>query len=310
MAERKRSYYKIFLNEVPRLQELEEEKEGTASTIVWEVLKYAYQHKDDPEAPANLPEAPAGFSLAARQEWGRLIETYQGQMESYIRQTEGGHKAKPGPGHPKGKKNTPRAGARSDDEIEEEEEDHREPAAIVTDPDDARITGFGPWLPSESSIKSLFWAEAISSWRVSETSRPTINAMASEVWARLQTNGGYLAPNGMGGIDKDSIFSTFDMITVLLPEEETPKAVHEKARWIWTLIDAWALMEGAAIVDLRTLLEGISELQDISFSLGFYLWIHQKGTTKTVDKYQDPQAFLTAYFHLDATPAPSDDLDW
>lgn len=253
MANRERSYYKIFLSEVPRLLELEDEKPGTAGTLLLEVLKYAHAHKDDPEAPKDLPAAPEGFSLAARHAWGHLIETYQGQMKSYINQTEGGYKAKPGPGRPKGSKNKPRenTGAGTDTGSEAAEDQEEPDPAPGPSADDIRITGSGPWMPSESEAKKVFWAAALSAG-YGEAARATVNTTASQVWARLNTHAGYLAPNGMGGIDESD---TRWLLYALTPDYYDPKDATKRAGQAWELLDAWAKLDPPVFLDAHYLLE-------------------------------------------------------
>lgn len=102
-------YASLPLDMTQTFHELEEERPGTITALFLAYMDYAQDHAQDAAAPDEVPDAPQGFSLAARQTWRRLIQVYNGKLESYLAQVEGGKKAQPGPGRPKGSRNKARA---------------------------------------------------------------------------------------------------------------------------------------------------------------------------------------------------------
>lgn len=243
-------YASLPLDMTQTLHELEEERPGTVTALILAYMDYAQDHAKEETVPEIVPVAPEGFSLAAKQTWRRLIQIYHGARGSYLAQVEGGKKAQPGPGRPKGSKNKPRESTDTDTGSEAAE-DQEEPEAPEIAEDDIRITGRGPWLPSESDAKKAFWMAALSAG-CGEAARATVNAIASQVWARLNTHAGYLADNGMGGIDESE---TKWLVGILMPDYCDPADATKKARQAWELLDAWAKLEPPVVLDFGYLLE-------------------------------------------------------
>lgn len=230
-------YASLPLDMTQTLHELEEERPGTVSALILAYMDYAQDHAKEETVPEIVPEAPEGFSLAAKQNWRRLIQIYHGARGSYLAQVEGGKKAQPGPGRPKGSKNKPRESADTDTGSEAAEDREEPGQSAEAAADDIRITGKGPWLPSESDLKKEFWAAMISDGH-GESCHATANAIASNVWARLQNCDGYLAPNGYAGIDKRDVPR---LLQALVPGYyDDADGVAAQAAHFWTLLDAWA----------------------------------------------------------------------
>lgn len=250
-------YASLPLDMTQTLHELEEERPGTVSALTLAFMDYAQDHAKDTEAPDTIPDAPEGFSLAAKHTWRHLIQIYNGKLESYLAQVEGGKKAQPGPGRPKGSKNKPRESA--DTGSEDSEDQEADPATDIP-PEDIRITGDGPWLPSEKAAKEELWAAAVRLGITNDTFKPTVYSAATQLWARLREYGGYLAPQGMGGINPHYIeYPEFLLLALTSKEDFTPEAVRTKAAHFWGLLDAWARMRPPVYVDLYTILDGCAE---------------------------------------------------
>ena len=250
-------YASIPLDMTDELHDLESEKPGTVGALTLAFMDYAKAHAKDTTAPDTVPEAPEGFSLAARHVWTRLINTHNGRIGSYISQVEGGKKAQPGPGRPKGSKNKPKATA--DTGSEDSEDQEADPATDIP-PDDIRITGESPWLPSEKAAQEELWAAAVRLGIADNTFKPTVYSAATQLWARLRKCGGYLAPHGMGGIDLHYVeYPEFLLLALTSKEDFTPEATRTKAAHFWRLLDAWAMMRPPVYVDLYTILNGCAE---------------------------------------------------
>lgn len=221
------------------LHDLENEKPGTVGAFVLAYMDYAQDHAHDSEAPADIPDAPDGFSLAARLVWRKVLTGYHAKLSGYIAKVEGGRKAPAGPGRPKGSKNAPKATpADADDPAREDPDEAQEPELL--NPEDIRITGMGPWMPSETAIKSTFWAEAVSAGGITEASRPIVNAIATQVWGRLMRCQGFLAPHGMGGTSPEYLLNDLDVLFILWPEDGDTQTVGTRAALLWRVLDSWA----------------------------------------------------------------------
>ena len=260
-------YASLPLDMTQTLHELEEERPGTVAALILAYMDYAQDHAKEETVPEIVPEAPEGFSLAAKQTWRRLIQIYHGARGSYLAQVEGGKKAQPGPGRPKGSKNKPRESADTDTGSEAAE-DQEEPEAPRIAEDDIRITGSGPWLPSESDAKKVFWLAALSDG-CGEAARATVNAIASQVWARLNTHAGYLADNGMGGIDESDARW---LLYALTPEYYDPKDATRRAGQAWELLDAWAKLEPPVELTLEYLVDLFGDKELCKFGKGDWHW--------------------------------------
>lgn len=256
-------YAQLSLSLSGMLHDLEEEKPGTVGRMILAYIDYAAAHAADQEAPEELPPAPEGFSLAARHIWQEIIERYHGSLRAYIAQVQGGSKAPPGPGRPKGSKNKPK---------EPQPDETAEEVPGSADPEDIRITGKGPWLPSESDLKKEFWAAALS-MGYGESTRATVTAVASQVWGRLTVCGGYLAAHGMGGIDAAD---TRSLLGNLLPDYNDPDDVPTHTAAIWRLLDAWANLASPCHLSLNRLLDMLGD-RDISSFGAFWFWREHKG---------------------------------
>lgn len=238
-------YASIPLDMTDELHDLENEKPGTVSTMTLAFMDYAKAHAKDTTAPETVPEAPEGFSLAARHVWTRLINTHNGRIGSYISQVEGGKKAQPGPGRPKGSKNKPKESADTGSEDAAQVEDAEEitqaadqtPGAAAEAAQDIRITGMGPWTPSENDLKRDFWAAMLNNGLNGDAHHATANAIASQVWARLATHDGYLCNNGFAGIDKSEVSR---LLKALTPDYYDPRDVPKRCALFWEVLRAWA----------------------------------------------------------------------
>lgn len=218
-------YASIPLDMTQTFHELEDEKPGTICALILEYMDYAQAHAKDTTAPSTVPNAPAGFSLSARQTWRRMIETYNGKLESYISQVEGGKKAAPGPGRPKGSKNKPKQSAEAPEPDAEGE----------PEPDDIRKNGLGPWRPTETELTNILYAKAVSEYG-GTVKRSMIKEIASVIWARLQLCKGFLAPHGCGGVSEDEL-KDLDIMGALISD---PDNIHERADLLWKMLDEWA----------------------------------------------------------------------
>lgn len=228
-------YAPLELSLTSMLHDLEEERAGTVCALILAYLDYAADHAADKDLPEDLPPAPEGLSLAARHVWQLMIERLHGSIRSYVTQVEGGSKAKPGPGRPKGSKNRP-----------------KEPAQEIPEAaqDDANgVTGRGPWNPSKTEIKDAFSSQIISQYTAGSTAQmqKIASIMALEVWARLNQCSGYLAHNGKAGVDEQYLFNDLEIISRLFPEgvemPEVAAKISSKAALLWRYLDTWAALQ-------------------------------------------------------------------
>lgn len=227
-------YAPLELSLTSMLHDLEEERAGTVCALILAYLDYAADHAADKDLPEDLPPAPEGLSLAARHVWQLMIERLHGSIRSYVTQVEGGSKAKPGPGRPKGSKNRP-----------------KEPAQEIPEAaqDDANgVTDMGPWNPSQKEIKDAFSAYVISEYTVGNTPQmqKIATAMALEVWARLKKCSGYLADNGKAGVDESYLLNELEIVDKLFPESDAAtfgQEISSKAALLWRYLDTWAALQ-------------------------------------------------------------------
>lgn len=257
-------YASIPLDMTDELHDLENEKPGTVGAMTLAFMDYAKAHAKDTTAPETVPEAQEGFSLAARHVWTRLINTHNGRIGSYISQVEGGKKAQPGPGRPKGSKNRP-----------------KEPAQEIPEaaPDDANgVTGMGPWSPSQKEIKDAFSSYVISEYTAGNTPQmqKIASAMALEVWARLTKCSGYLAYNGKAGVDESYLLNDLEIVDKLFPEGDAAdfgQEISSKAALLWRYLDTWAALQ-QQYMDLFDLFQLFKKTQALAQRNTYYFQEH------------------------------------